>query len=343
MINTVKNIYSHLQDDRSRQLFENRLLYTLTGDHKYMVRLIESMDQKKKLDQAIAFCKHHEDQTVLYGAGNDLLLLSRLYPDFRIHKLCDGDIKKQESGWRGIPVMSPEELSGKKEGIYVAITTSGFYEEIRQFLLAQGFGQEQIIDLSMVTDVKGQYFDPEIMSPQPGEVFIDGGCFNCGTDREFIKWCADDYKKIIAFEPDERNYRRCLEISRNEAMKNIEIYNKGLWDCAAEQFFEETGGQGSKIEENTGTNRISTASIDETAGDEPVTFIKLDVEGAELKALQGAERTIRQNRPRLAVSVYHKPEDILELPEYILSLHGDYRLYLRHYQMSPCETILYAL
>ena len=67
MINTVKNIYSHLQDDRSRQLFENRLLYTLTGDHKYMVRLIESMDQKKKLDQAVAFCKNHEDQTVLYG------------------------------------------------------------------------------------------------------------------------------------------------------------------------------------------------------------------------------------------------------------------------------------
>ncbi|MCI8672219.1 MAG: hypothetical protein HFI89_01815 [Lachnospiraceae bacterium] len=62
-----------------------------------------------------------------------------------------------------------------------------------------------------------------------------------------------------------------------------------------------------------------------------------------MKALQGAVKTIRRNRPRLAVSIYHKPEDIIELPEYILSLHNDYKLYIRHYQMSSCETILYAL
>ena len=74
-----------------------------------------------------------------------------------------------------------------------------------------------------------------------------------------------------------------------------------------------------------------------------MTFIKLDVEGAERKALQGARKTIKRDRPRLAVSVYHKAEDIIELPAYILSLHEDYRLYLRHYQMSPCETIVYAL
>lgn len=84
-------------------------------------------------------------------------------------------------------------------------------------------------------------------------------------------------------------------------------------------------------------------ALDDLAGDEDVTYIKLDVEGAERKALQGAEKIIRKNHPRLAVSIYHKPEDILELPEYILSLHGDYRFYIRHYQMSPCETILYAL
>ena len=91
------------------------------------------------------------------------------------------------------------------------------------------------------------------------------------------------------------------------------------------------------------TNVIWTAAIDDIVGEDKVTFIKLDVEGAELRALQGAELSIRRHRPRLAISIYHKPEDVIEIPAYILSLHEDYRLDIRHYQMSACETILYAV
>lgn len=344
LLKSVRNIYGSLSDEKSKFIFENRILYTLTGETEYISRIIEkSMPQKADLDKAVAFCKNHVDTTVLYGAGNDLRLLSGLYPDFEVRQICDGNRKKQKNGWHGIAVISPDELVKKKEDVYVAITTSGFYEEIMHFLLEQGFKREQIINLGLTTDVKNQYFDSEILMPQSGEVFIDGGCFNCSTDKMFINWCSGDYKKIIAFEPDKSNYLNCLEICRKEMIKNINIYNKGLWDCTTELFFEETGGQGSRIRNDIGGNRIRTSTIDETAGDEKVTFIKLDVEGAELKALQGAEKTIRRDRPRLAVSVYHKAEDIMELPAYILSLHKDYRLYLRHYQMSPCETILYAL
>ena len=167
-----------------------------------------------------------------------------------------------------------------------------------------------------------------------------------------------------------------------EQISAIEIYHKGLWDCEAQLTFLRTGGQGSMVKEgaleereacgavrgdvlsngcmpqtdgdvgdteSTGTSAaeeidiIWTAAIDDIVGEEKVTFIKLDVEGAELKALQGAEQTIRRYRPRLAVSIYHKPEDVIEIPKYILSLHEDYRMYIRHYQMSACETILYAV
>jgi len=67
------------------------------------------------------------------------------------------------------------------------------------------------------------------------------------------------------------------------------------------------------------------------------------VEGAELEALQGAKQTISRNHPRLAICIYHKPEDVMMIPEYILSLHNGYKLYIRHYQISQCETIVYAL
>ncbi len=74
-----------------------------------------------------------------------------------------------------------------------------------------------------------------------------------------------------------------------------------------------------------------------------VTFIKLDVEGAELEALKGARDTIIREHPKLAICVYHKKEDIWEIPEYILSLSKEYRLYIRHYHWNPSETVLYAV
>ena len=340
---TIRNIYNHLQDRESKAIFINRLLYSITDGYDYILQIIRALPQKSKLDDLVTFCREHADQMIFYGAGNDLLLLSNLDPDLCIQHICDRSVQKQQEGWRGIPVISPDELIEQRDHVYVAIATSGFYREIRKFLEEHGFRQDQIINLSMVTDIEKQYFDPDLMVPGSGEVFVDGGCFNCSTGRDFIRWCSGDYKKIYAYEPDRRNYENCLELCRKEQIERIEIFNKGLWDCAAELSFRETGGQGSAIEEGTGMTCISTTSIDETAGGENVTFIKLDVEGAERKALQGARKTIKRDRPRLAVSVYHKAEDIIELPAYILSLHEDYRLYLRHYQMSTCETILYAL
>lgn len=74
-----------------------------------------------------------------------------------------------------------------------------------------------------------------------------------------------------------------------------------------------------------------------------VTYIKMDIEGAEAAALYGAKDTIARMHPRLAVSIYHKPEDIYELPEIILGYYPHYRLYLRHYSFSYYDTVLYAI
>ena len=103
-------------------------------------------------------------------------------------------------------------------------------------------------------------------------------------------------------------------------------------------------GVGSRITETTtGTVTIETAAIDEIVKDDKVTFLKLDVEGAEMKALQGAKNTIMKNKPRLAVCIYHKPEDIIEIPAHLLSLNPDYYFYIRYYNFSYNETVLYAI
>lgn len=342
----VKKIREHLQDDISRFMFDNRLLYGLTGDYDYINKIIQSLPQKKELDAAVKKCREHENQLVVWGAGYDLSFLLDLYPDFPLRRLCDKDESKQQNGWKGIPVMSPEELAGKRDEVYVVVNTSAYQEEIVEFLKEHGFGEDRIINIGIIKDslYSAQYFDADIMAPQEGEVFIDGGCYDCSTDKAFIKWCQGRYKKIYAFEPDAENYEKCLKMRQEEGIANIELYCKGLWDCETELSFEADGKQGSRIREQ-GVNivKIETVAIDDVVDGEEVSFIKLDVEGAELKALQGAARTIRTYRPRLAICIYHKPEDIIEILEYILSLHDDYKLYIRHYQMCPNETIVYAL
>ena len=91
-----------------------------------------------------------------------------------------------------------------------------------------------------------------------------------------------------------------------------------------------------------GIQQIEVVKLDELLDGEKVTFIKMDIEGAEYAALKGAEKIIREQRPRLAISIYHKPSDIVEIPKLLLEYKDDYKFYLRHYSLIGNETVLYA-
>ena len=89
---------------------------------------------------------------------------------------------------------------------------------------------------------------------------------------------------------------------------------------------------------------IRTAAIDDIVDkNDRVTFIKMDVEGAELESLKGARKLIKRDCPKLAVCIYHRPEDMITLPLYIKSLVPEYKLYLRSYSNSDNEMVLYAV
>ena len=72
------------------------------------------------------------------------------------------------------------------------------------------------------------------------------------------------------------------------------------------------------------------------------TFLKMDIEGMEPRALRGAAETIRAYHPQLAICVYHSLPHLWEIPLYIKSLYGGYRLFLRSYQYMGLETVVYA-
>lgn len=103
-------------------------------------------------------------------------------------------------------------------------------------------------------------------------------------------------------------------------------------------------GGGSSIICDDGEVSISAVTIDETIrkGDK-VTFIKMDVEGAELESLKGAKEIIIRDKPKLAISIYHKPEDMAAIPLYIKRLVPKYKFYIRHHSNGSSETVLYAI
>ena len=186
-----------------------------------------------------------------------------------------------------------------------------------------------------------QYFD--MFSPVENEVFIDAGAFDGQTESEILKWGGGCIKKIYAFEAEPANFEQCRTYyEKNGLTEKVQFIEKGLWN--KQETMKIGNGEssaGSHISSD-GKSVIEVTTLDSEVGDEKVTFIKMDIEGSELNALKGAKETIVKNRPRLAICIYHKPEDICEIPEYILSIVPEYRFWIRHYATNEWETVLYA-
>lgn len=185
-----------------------------------------------------------------------------------------------------------------------------------------------------------QYFEPGIVTLAENEVFVDCGAFDGDTVKAFAAHLGElSYRKIFAFEADPANIEKMKK--NTEGMENVVIVPQGVYDRSTTLCFESGGRMSSHISENG--IKVPVTSIDDTVGDEKVTFIKMDIEGSELMALKGAEKTIRRCRPRLAVCVYHRIEDIIAIPRYLKSLYPDYKLYFRNYHSQSIEAVIYAV
>ncbi len=126
-------------------------------------------------------------------------------------------------------------------------------------------------------------------------------------------------------------------------MEKVELMKMGLWCRNTNLAFQCDELAGSHIvESDEGGTQVKVVALDSCV-QEKVTFIKMDIEGAELKALEGAKQLITKYRPKLAICIYHKREDMWEIPYFIKSLVPEYKLYIRHYSNYDYETVLYAV
>lgn len=182
--------------------------------------------------------------------------------------------------------------------------------------------------------VQDQYFEPflELAS----EVFVDAGGFDGDTTEEFCKRYPD-YRKVHLFEPSQRNMQAAKKRLAN--LRDISFHTEAVSDHIGVMTFDAEAGSASAVTSGPG-EEVQVTTLDQAVG-EPVSFIKMDLEGWELKALAGCERHIRDDRPKLAIAVYHQATDFRTVANYARSIHPDYRLYLRHYTQGWSETVMF--
>ncbi len=350
MINRFKEIYDRLSDERSKYIFEKRLMFSLTGDEEYVLSLGReyekdalASDEWKNFYKKLEACG---EKIALYSAGywgRETILHTK---DILWKYVIDGNPKAEE--FCGIPLISVDKFDEIKEGYSVVISSRVYFEEIRDGLLSRGVPAEKIIDGGILFDMSEgrQYFSlPELPQTIDKEVFADVGCYDGLSAAFFDKWC-NGHGFSYCFEPDTTNIARIHRILKNKGVSSYELIDKGVWSKNGTLQFVSTGNSVSHVcfdeGESDSANSIQVVALDEILYDKGVTFIKMDIEGAELEALKGAKKIISEQKPKLAICVYHKPEDIWVLPELILEYNKDYKFYLRHYSYQDNETVLYA-
>ncbi len=158
--------------------------------------------------------------------------------------------------------------------------------------------------------------------------YLDLGAFNGDTALDFANR-VNNYNKIIAVEPDPKTFKKL--ILNTEGLKNITCINKGIWCSDTEIPFLVGGGRNTAA--SKGNNKIPVTSVDSILKGEKIDFIKMDVEGSESMAIMGAEKTLKNYRPKMQIACYHRSEDIFGIPLQVLSFRDDYKVYIRH---QPC-------
>lgn len=204
-------------------------------------------------------------------------------------------------------------------------------------------GNIELVDFPMkklwkTDDVEKQYFPEDIIHLTDKEVFVDCGAYTGDTLESFLHK-VQNFKRYYALEPDQRRFKEL----HSKLIDNVIHIPVGAWDRADNLNFSLEHECGEITDQEQG-KLIHVDRIDNIFGcDEKITYLKMDIEGAELSALHGAEETIKRDRPVLAICVYHRRDDLITIPQYIKKIVPEYKLYLRSHFPYASEVVLYAI
>jgi FkbM family methyltransferase len=213
-----------------------------------------------------------------------------------------------------------------KEGVYIDsfVVKSGLPEIFGSFIVKQY-----------------EYFDK--VRAAEGDAVVDVGALAGETALYFSKLVGKS-GKVYAFEPVQDSYNLLVENLKRNHVKNIEAVKLGLFSENKDALISNCAGGSSLVTEGKG-EKIRLVKLDDFIEErnlKKVDFIKMDIEGSELDALKSAERTMKKYKPKLAICVYHKGRDMIDIPQYLKSLVPEYKFFLKHNTEFWMDTVLYC-
>ncbi len=245
----------------------------------------------------------------------------------------------------GVPVFGGVMFDGEfikkyREGINSAYSlfedglSRRVYENVLRFYYT---GEIELLD--EITTGKDEAFK-NILKLGQNELYVDLGAYNGDTIDEFLRYSGGSYRKIVAFEPNGKNFKKLSEHCLD--MKNTELWQLGAYSHNTILTFNNKAGRNSAIADSGVQTRV--AAVDTILCGAAATYIKADVEGADFETLIGAKNTLKNFKPKLNFSAYHRFEDIFRLPLLIKKLNPEYKIYLRHHPYIPAwDTNLYCV
>lgn len=190
-----------------------------------------------------------------------------------------------------------------------------------------------------------QYYDFDLIHCDDNEVFVDVGAYIGDSLIEYTNMYGRDcYKKIYCYEIVPANVEKIHKNVESFNLKNVEVKSMGVGDKNGILYLAQDGVSSVNQLSQAGSIEIPTVAIDEDI-EGPVTFIKMDIEGAEEQALMGCQKKIKEYHPKLALSAYHNHKDLWKLARIIDETDPTYRFYIRYYgyPLLPTEYVLYAI
>ena len=288
--------------------------------------------------------REKENPLVFIGVGMSGAAVAAQLADMNVRRVLDMPDFYLNTLFEDIQSADPEELAARVAVCFDILADDASRDvllaKLRGFLdFEPGFARQNYYGDICHSD---QYFQNNLIRFTENSVLVDCGAYTGDTMQDFLRRGLP-FRKYIAYELNRRNYEK-LQNNMNDAREGetgeLIAYNCGVGERNEQIYYDDVVSASSVS--STGIPGEIVRMSDHLR-DEAVSFIKMDIEGAEMGALRGAEELIRRRRPDLAICVYHSISDLYEIPLYIHSIVPEYQLYLRHHTPVFCETVCYAV
>lgn len=270
---------------------------------------------------------------------------NNLYEFLRLYYILD-DINSKEIFFKIVKLYMAQALSGnkicKKYSLYSELDWKNYVEKAK--IMTPYVKNDYLLDRIEVYILEGYSYN-NICKVQEGDYVIDCGAYTGNTSVYFSQKVGEK-GKVFSFEAMPETYSILCE--NIEKYNNILPFNFALTNKSSEIKFSSIATPGAKIIDDIDSDFVSIKgiSIDEFVQLNKINkidFIKMDIEGAELDALDGCKKTCAKFLPKLAISIYHKKDDWISIPKKILEINPNYRFYIKHNSNNFIETVLFAI